>query len=57
MAQHAPSAFAIADVVRAFANAPVSNPDGTTGIRLRVQVSDSVTENASLAMAGCTAAA
>jgi hypothetical protein len=37
MAQHQPSAAAITNVVTAFANAPVTNPDGTPGIRLHVQ--------------------
>lgn len=35
---HCPTAQAIQDVVQAFANAPVSNPDGTTGIQLHVDV-------------------
>jgi hypothetical protein len=31
---HAPTKDAIARIVTAFANAPVSNPDGTTGVQL-----------------------
>ena len=37
MAHHAPNAQTIPDVVHAFANAPVTNLDGTTGINLHVQ--------------------
>jgi hypothetical protein len=33
---HKPKLDAIAAVTQAFANAPVTNPDGTTGIRLHV---------------------
>jgi hypothetical protein len=33
---HQPKPAAMAKIVQAFANAPVSNPDGTTGIRLHV---------------------
>ncbi|MGC1375586.1 MAG: DNRLRE domain-containing protein [Anaerolineales bacterium] len=36
MVDHQPKPAAIAKIVQAFANAPVSNPDGTTGIRLHV---------------------
>jgi len=35
---HAPQAGAVKSIVSAFANAPVSNPDGTTGIQLHVDV-------------------
>ena len=33
---HCPREAAIRDVVQAFANAPVGNPDGTTGIQLHI---------------------
>ena len=35
---HAPTKDAIERIVTAFANAPVSNPDGTTGVQLHVDV-------------------
>lgn len=35
---HGPLRDAVEDVVAAFANAPVANPDGTTGIQLHVDV-------------------
>ncbi|HEX5474630.1 MAG TPA: hypothetical protein VFX12_08230 [Vicinamibacterales bacterium] len=35
---HAPSQAAIQDIVRAFTDAPVINPDGTSGIQLHVDV-------------------
>ena len=35
---HAPTKDAIDRIVTAFANAPVSNPDGTTGVQLHVDV-------------------
>lgn len=57
MAQHRPNADAIADVVGAFANAPVSNPAGAGGVRLPVQVSDSLPETEALAFVPCTPAA
>lgn len=37
---HCPLDTAVDDVVRAFANAPVPNPDGTTGVQLHVDVGD-----------------
>src|SRR5712692_1277934 len=40
---HKPDPVAISNVVTAFASAPVSNPDGTTGIRLHVQIDDQLT--------------
>jgi hypothetical protein len=39
---HKPSAEAIAMVVAAFAKAPVSNPDGSTGITLHAEVSNEI---------------
>jgi alpha-tubulin suppressor-like RCC1 family protein len=39
---HRPSPVAIARVVGAFANAPVSNPDGSAGITLHVDVSEAI---------------
>jgi uncharacterized repeat protein (TIGR01451 family) len=35
---HCPQKDAISDAVRSFANAPVANPDGTTGVQLHVDV-------------------
>jgi hypothetical protein len=40
MAQHVPTAEAVRRVAEAFANAPVSNPVGATGITLTIDVSD-----------------
>ena len=40
----APQAGAVDDVITSFAAAPVSNPDGTTGIRLHVTVDEAVAE-------------
>ncbi len=39
---HRPSAEAVQTVVDAFANAPVENPDGSTGITLHVDVSNEI---------------
>jgi hypothetical protein len=39
---HGPKAAAVQATVDAFANAPVSNPDGSTGIDLHVDVDDAV---------------
>jgi uncharacterized repeat protein (TIGR01451 family) len=39
---HRPKAAAIQAVINAFANAPVPNPDGTTGINLHVNVSNAI---------------
>jgi hypothetical protein len=54
MAHHPPDAGALSDVIAAFAAAPVGNPDGTTGIRLHVQVSESVPETPKVAFEPCT---
>lgn len=35
---HCPQSGAMSDVVQAFANAPVANPDGTTGIQLHLDI-------------------
>jgi hypothetical protein len=45
---HNPDANAISDVVTAFANAPVANPDGVTGITLHIQVDESMPEQTPL---------
>jgi len=45
---HNPDANAINDVVQAFANSPVANPDGTTGITMHVQVDESMPEQTPL---------
>jgi hypothetical protein len=56
MAQHQPDPGAVADVIAAFAAGDVTNPDGTPGIRLHVQVDESaVAHNANLAFVPCTA--
>ncbi|HEY6946229.1 MAG TPA: DUF4114 domain-containing protein, partial [Candidatus Acidoferrum sp.] len=39
---HKPKPAAIQAVINAFANAPVANPDGTTGITLHVDVSNAI---------------
>ncbi|MGH9922093.1 MAG: hypothetical protein ACRD38_05025, partial [Nitrososphaerales archaeon] len=39
---HQPNATGINNVITAFANAPVSNPDGTNGINLHVLVDDQI---------------
>jgi hypothetical protein len=39
---HLPDSGAIDDVIAAFANAPVDNPDGIPGIRLHVDVDDEI---------------
>ena len=57
MAQHKPRADAIADVVAAFAAAPVDNPDGSRGVNLHVQVDESLPESQQLAFPPCTPAA
>lgn len=40
MALHQPLIGALQRVIRSFANAPVANPDGTTGIRLHILVDE-----------------
>jgi hypothetical protein len=57
MAGHRPKAAAIQDVVDSFANAPVTNPDGTTGVRLHVQIDETVPDNSDVAFPPCTVAA
>jgi hypothetical protein len=42
MAPNAPQAGTLGDVATAFANAPVSNPDGTSGVRLHAMLGDQV---------------
>ncbi len=39
---HAPDVYALADMVAAFAAAPVTNPDGTTGVNLRIVVDENI---------------
>lgn len=57
MALHQPNALAVSDVVAAFAAGDVTNPDGTPGIRLHVQVDEQAVAHAtSLAFVPCTAA-
>lgn len=52
---HQPKPQAVKDVIDAFANAPVANPDGTTGVRLHIQVNEmAVAHNNHLAFEPCT---
>jgi Tol biopolymer transport system component len=55
MANFTPNSDAVDDVIKAFANAPVPNPDGTMGIRLHVQTNESVPHSDELAFPPCTA--
>lgn len=41
---HRPAQAALDDVINAFANAPVANPDGNPGIRLHIQVNEPLRE-------------
>ncbi|MBO0881702.1 MAG: hypothetical protein J2P17_15450, partial [Mycobacterium sp.] len=50
----APSTDVVNALVTAFNNAPVSNPDGTTGIHLHVLVDDSIPVTGPLAFEPCT---
>jgi len=52
MAGHAPRNDAINDVVTAFANASVPNPDGTTGITLRVDVDEQLAHQDTISVWG-----
>jgi hypothetical protein len=55
MALHQPNASAVNDVINSFALASVPNPDGTSGIRLHVQVNEqAVAHNDNLAFEPCT---
>lgn len=55
MAQHQPNAMAVNDVIASFANAPVANPDGTSGIRLQVQTDEqALAHNNNFAFEPCT---
>jgi len=57
MASHQPNPLAVADVVGAFAAGDVTNPDGTPGIRLHVQVDEQAVAHATtLAFVPCTPA-
>ncbi|MBC2712319.1 MAG: DUF4114 domain-containing protein [Desulfosarcina sp.] len=51
---HQPKADAIAEVVQAFADAPVPNPDGNTGITLHIDVDDAIAHDNVLNL-GCFA--
>lgn len=58
MELHQPNNDALNDVIASFANAPVTNPDGTLGVRLHIQVNEqAVAHNTSLAFEPCTGAA
>ena len=49
---HRPKLAAVDAVIAAFANAPVTNPDGSTGITLHVEVDDAIAHQNFLAL-GC----
>src|SRR5438132_7775042 len=52
---HKPDPVAVNNVVSAFANAPVTNPDLTTGIRLHVQIGEQFTTHTDkIALVPCT---
>jgi hypothetical protein len=52
---HRPDAVSVDKVIRAFAAAPLANPDGTTGVRLHVQIGEEMPHVDLLAMPPCTA--
>lgn len=54
MQGHRPDAVAMNNVVNAFANAPVSNPDNTTGIRLHLLIDDQVPHADRTQLVPCT---
>ena len=49
---HQPKAAAVAAAIQAFANAPVTNPDGSTGITLHVDVSNAIPHQNALNIPG-----
>jgi len=49
---HRPNAAAVAGVVQAFANAPITNPDNLNGITLHVDVSNSIPHQNALIIQG-----
>jgi hypothetical protein len=51
---HKPDPVAVNNVIAAFANSPPDNPDGTTGIRLHVQIGEQLTHVAKIALVPCT---
>jgi len=51
---HNPNATSLTNVINAFANAPVANPDGTTGIRLHLQVDQQLAHVTNVALTPCT---
>ena len=48
MKDHQPYAQVIPNVIKAFSNAPVCNPDGTTGIKLHIQLDEEIPYKKSL---------
>jgi hypothetical protein len=44
----------VSDVITAFANAPVTNPDGTSGVRLHVQVDEQLPHVNRISLGACT---
>jgi hypothetical protein len=53
MAPNAPQAGVLGDVTTAFANAPLSNPDGTSGVRLHAMLGDQVPTFATVCFWDC----
>jgi uncharacterized repeat protein (TIGR01451 family) len=51
---HAPAASVMTDARNAFANAPVANPDGTTGINLHVQTGNPIKHFTYAQLGACT---
>jgi hypothetical protein len=50
---HPPDPLAIADVIAVFANAPVANPDGTTGITLHVTDDEALPDGEAMSFVPC----
>jgi thrombospondin type 3 repeat protein len=51
---HNPDPTAVTNLLAAFNNAPVANPDGTTGIGLHLQIDEQLTHVTTTALAPCT---
>jgi metallopeptidase family M12-like protein/thrombospondin type 3 repeat protein len=56
MQYHNPDPTAVTNLINAFAGAPVTNPDATTGIRLHLQIDEQLTHVANTALIPCTPA-
>ncbi len=53
---HRPDPVAMNNVVQAFLNAPILNPDGTTGVRLHLQIDEQLPHTDRIALVPCTPA-